>query len=193
MSDGQPENAQAIEQSKGTPWAKQALNPSLASVGKNAMLLTVAASIPIGAFGFFLASFFGLTGIGLIASLALVAGWVSYRVQLMSWYRYASWVFERERTVDCSIELISSGELDKPYIRLIRDNNLSRLYDTRVFKVVYGDLKSLFSADGMPPGSIVSYDCIAYYDPDGIGNGDAVVFEIEGKLVWCRANRSRGI
>ncbi|MBX9666960.1 MAG: hypothetical protein K2X93_05040 [Candidatus Obscuribacterales bacterium] len=191
MSDGQSENAQAIEGSKGTPWAKQELNPNLASVGKHATLITVLASFPIAAFGFFLASFFGLSGIGLVAGLALAVCWITYRSRLKSWYRYASWVFEREQTIDCAIELISAGELDKPYIRVIRDNRMTRLYETRVFKIVHGDLKALFSAEGMPPGSSIEYDCFAYYDRSG--SGDAFVFDINGSLIWCRASRGRGI
>ncbi len=191
MSDGQSENAQAIERSKDTPWAKQALNPGLASVGKHAKLITVLGAFPVTAFGFCLASFFGLSGIGPIAALAFTVGWISYRTRLMSWYHYASWVFEREQTIDCAIELISAGELDKPYLRVIRDNSMTRLYETRVFKIVHGDLKALFSAEGMPPGSSVAYDCFAYYDRSGSGN--AFVFDINGTLIWCRANHGRGI
>jgi hypothetical protein len=178
-------------QSSDVKWKKFPLHADFATVGKRANLITWTAIWPVAGVGFGVASMFGFPAVlATCIALGLGFGWVIYRSEQVSWYHYASWVFIHGQTMECELDLVSSGELDQPYVVLKDENRIARIHETRVFKLVAGDVKKLLT-EFDSPGRKTSHVAVAHYERQ-IGE-NAVIFEIDNCILWCKAHLSRGI
>ena len=181
----------AGEPSAQKKWKTFPLHYDFRDIEKRANLITYSAIIPVAAVGFGVSTMFGFPlGLAICIAVAIGFGWVLYRSEQRTWYHYASWVFKHGPEMKCDLDLVSSGELDQPYVVLRDENRIARIYETRVFKLVSGDVTRLLSAVNAP-GTKSAHSAIVHYDTEQREN--AVVFEIDTCLLWCRAYHSRGI
>jgi len=195
QSPQRAEPVTALERSRAKdrnqPWKKFQLHPDFAKLGSRAKLLTAAGLLPVAIVGFGVSTMFGFPEVlASCIAVALAVGWIVYRSEQASWFHYASWVFRNGQKLECEIDLVSSGELDKPYVVLKDENRITLVYETRVFKLVSGDTEKLLQ-DLYAPGTKTAYIATAYFDKE-LGE-NAVVFEIASSLLWCKAHLSRGI
>ncbi|MBX3135686.1 hypothetical protein KF707_05590 [Candidatus Obscuribacterales bacterium] len=172
-------------------WKDYPLHSDFQKVERKANMITYVTMLPVAIVGFGVASMFGFPFfLALCIGVAIGIGWAFYRAEQKTWYHYASWVLTQGQKLECNLDLVSSGELDLPYIVLRDENRITRIYETRVFKLVSGDIKKLLHAVDAP-GTKTQHHARAYYDTEMREN--AVVFKIGDSLLWCRAHHSRGI
>jgi hypothetical protein len=124
-----------------------------------------------------------------IIAMGLAVGWIIFRSEQKAWCRYATWVFNSGQSIECDVDVVSSGELDQPYIVLKDDNRLTHAYDTKVFKVIVGDTKSLF-ANRNAPGAKSSFRALAHFERKP--QEHAIIFELADTRLWCKPHLSRG-
>lgn len=171
-------------------WKRITLHPDFQKVGSRANLTTFALVLPVAVVGFGVSSMFGFPEIlAQCAGGGLAIGWIIYRTEQVSWYHYATWVFKHGQTIACAVDLVSSGELDEPYIVVKDENRLTAMYDTRAFKVVSGDAKQLLE-ERNAPGSKSTFECVVSFEKQR--QEDAVIFEIAESRLWCKPHLSRG-
>lgn len=187
--------AKGLKRSTSTPekknWKDYPLHSDFQKVERKANTITYITMLPVAIVGFGVASMFGFPFfLALCIGVAIGIGWAFYRAEQKTWYHYASWVLTQGQKLECNLDLVSSGELDLPYIVLRDENRITRIYETRVFKLVSGDIKKLLHAVDAP-GTKTQHHARAYYDTEMREN--AVVFKIGDSLLWCRAHHSRGI
>lgn len=172
-------------------WKTFPLHYDFRNIEKRANLITWSAILPVAGVGFGVSTMFGFPlELAACIAAAIGVGWVLYRSEQRTWYHYASWVFKHGPRIECDVDLVSSGELDLPYIVVRDENRITRIYETRVFKLVSGDLSRLLSETNSP-GTKSTHVALVHYDSEVREN--AVVFEIDTCLLWCRAYYSRGI
>ncbi|MDZ4835036.1 MAG: hypothetical protein SGJ27_14770 [Candidatus Melainabacteria bacterium] len=185
-----PKSSSKKSKKNDPEWKKTALHQDFNKINASANLITYALFFPVAAVGFGITTMFGfplpLAG---ITAIGLAVGWVIYRSEQKAWYHYASWVFETGQSLECDLDLVSSGELDQPYIVLKDVNRLSHVYDTKVFKVVVGDTQQLY-VDHNAPGAKLSFRAIAYFEKKPQEN--VVIFELAEMRLWCKPHLSRG-
>jgi hypothetical protein len=185
------ESRLSLDKQTSSNWKAYPLHDVFKSVEKKENLVTYVTMLPMAMMGFGVASMFGFPlFLAFCIGVAIGIGWTFYRAEQKIWYHYASWVFAEGPKLECNLDLVSSGELDLPYIVLRDENRITRIYETRVFKLVSGDIKSLLK-DVDAPGTKTNHHARVYYDTEIRKN--AVVFKIGSCLLWCRAHHSRGI
>ncbi len=171
-------------------WKKTELHSDFRKINSRSNLVTFAMFGPVAIVGFGITTIFGfpfpLAG---IIGFGLAVGWIIFRSEQKAWYRYASWVFTSGQSLECDLDLVSSGELDQPYIVLKNDNRLSHTYETKIFKVIVGDTKELF-AEHNAPGTKSSFRALAHFERKPQEN--AIIFELADRRLWCKPHLSRG-
>lgn len=189
--DGKESVKQSEFQPENKNWKSFPLHEDFRKVGQQANLITYGTLLPVAGVGFALTSLFGFpTVLAACIAVGMGFGWVVYRNEQIAWYHYASWVYNNGQTMECHLDLVSSGELDQPYVVLKGENRITRIHETRAFKLVSGDVSALLSAVNAP-GRRTSHVAFAHYDKT-IGE-NAVVFKIGNCLLWCKGYVSRGI
>lgn len=171
-------------------WKKVVLHSDFQAINSRANLVTYALFVPVAIVGFGVTTMFGfpfpLAG---IAAIGLAVGWVIFRSEQKAWYHYATWVFSSGQSLECDVDVVSSGELDQPYIVLKDENRLSHAYDTKVFKVVVGDTTKLFT-EHRAPGAKLAFRVLAHFERKP--QEHAIIFELENTRLWCKPHLSRG-
>ncbi len=171
-------------------WKKVPLHPDFKDINSRSNLVTAALFVPVAIVGFGITTMFGfpIPLAGIIA-IGLAVGWVLYRSEQKAWYHYSSWVYTTGQSLECDVDLVSSGELDQPYIVLKDENRLSHAYETKVFKVVVGDSKSLLTGR-YAPGSKMAFRALVHFEKKP--QEQSVIFELAETRLWCRPHLSRG-
>lgn len=119
-----------------------------------------------------------------ILMVALGVSWIFYKLTRGSWSHYATWVYTKGKKMECVVDMVPSGEIERPFLMLSESGVLSSLYTTRVFSIQQGDPAAI-GYDPRHPNKSWSFTAVASYDPHTRGN--AVIFEIDGHRMWCRA------
>lgn len=186
-----PLKQRASSSSQNAEWKKVPLHPDFKEINSRSNLVTSALFVPVAIVGFGITTMFGfpfpLAG---IIAIGLAVGWVLYRSEQKAWYHYSSWVYTSGQSLECEVDLVSSGELDQPYIVLKDVNRLSHAYETKVFKVVVGDSKSLLT-DRYAPGSKMSFRALVHFEKKP--QEQSVIFELAETRLWCKPHLSRGL
>jgi hypothetical protein len=171
-------------------WKKTELHSDFRKINSRSNLVTFAMFGPVAIVGFGITTIFGfpfpLAG---IIGFGLAVGWIIFRSEQKAWYRYASWVFTSGQSLECDLDVVSSGELDQPYIVLKNDNRLSHAYETKIFKVIVGDTEDLF-AERNAPGTKSSFRALAHFERKP--QEHAIIFELADTRLWCKPHLSRG-
>lgn len=171
-------------------WKKVPLHSDFKEIDSRSNLVTSALFVPVAIVGFGITTMFGFPlPLAAIIAVGLAVGWVLFRSEQKAWYHYSSWVYTAGQSLECDVDLVSSGELDQPYIVLKDENRLSNAYDTKVFKVIVGDTKAILT-NHYAPGSKQSFRALVHFEKKP--QEHSVIFELAGTRLWCKPHLSRG-
>lgn len=174
------------ENEPSKPWAKITSHQDLKPNRAYYVAMAVSSLLGVASLGFCVVENLNGAEVPLPVILVFILSlcWIIYQLTRVKWKQYATWVFEEGRRTNTSIDLVPSGELDRPFIVVEERNAMTNLYDTRVYAIQFGEVEAI-DYDPRYPKSNCRHDATAIYDQQKHGN--AVIFEIGGHRLWCKA------